>query len=267
MLITYLNFLSIFIITPIIIQTFILFKYRNKLINYYGSLNKLILATLIISAIALFYTTPWDNYLVATGVWFYSSDLISGLIIFYVPIEEYLFFILESIFVAEFLFISSLKLPKNIRLENKLIGAIIVNKKKLLFLILISILWIISLILFISRSYEFLYLSLILIWAIPPLFLLVLLGSAHICRSIKMLSVTISCTTLYLSAIDFLAIYLGIWEISESSSTNILILNILPIEEALFFFITTILVSFGTLLILILLMINSKQKEGKLRES
>ncbi|MCB0021069.1 MAG: lycopene cyclase domain-containing protein, partial [Anaerolineales bacterium] len=38
-------------------------------------------ALLIIIALALFYTTPWDNYLVATRVWWYDPALVTGLTI------------------------------------------------------------------------------------------------------------------------------------------------------------------------------------------
>ena len=42
--------------------------------------------------IALVYTTLWDNYLVATRVWWYDQALETGLTIATVPIEEYTFF-------------------------------------------------------------------------------------------------------------------------------------------------------------------------------
>ena len=47
--------------------------------------------------IALLYTTPWDNYLVATGVWWYDPALVTGLTLGWVPIEEYTFFILQTL--------------------------------------------------------------------------------------------------------------------------------------------------------------------------
>src|SRR6185503_20826468 len=47
--------------------------------------------------LAVVYTTPWDNYLVATGVWYYNPRLVTGFVIGYVPIEEYTFFVLETI--------------------------------------------------------------------------------------------------------------------------------------------------------------------------
>ena len=46
--------------------------------------------------LAVVYTTPWDNYLVATNVWSYNRLLVSGVVLGWVPIEEYLFFVLET---------------------------------------------------------------------------------------------------------------------------------------------------------------------------
>ncbi|MEJ2750438.1 MAG: lycopene cyclase domain-containing protein, partial [Anaerolineae bacterium] len=41
--------------------------------------------------VALIYTTPWDNYLVATNVWWYDPALVTGITLGWVPIEEYTF--------------------------------------------------------------------------------------------------------------------------------------------------------------------------------
>jgi lycopene cyclase domain-containing protein len=50
--------------------------------------------------LALLYTSPWDNYLVATGVWFYDPARVWNIILGYVPLEEYLFFVLQPILGA-----------------------------------------------------------------------------------------------------------------------------------------------------------------------
>lgn len=47
--------------------------------------------------IALVYTTPWDNYLVATDVWYYDPARVWNIILGWVPLEEYLFFVLQTI--------------------------------------------------------------------------------------------------------------------------------------------------------------------------
>ena len=48
----------------------------------------------LIALVALIYTIPWDNYLVWRGIWGYGADRVVGTI-GYVPMEEYLFFILS----------------------------------------------------------------------------------------------------------------------------------------------------------------------------
>ena len=55
------------------------------------------LAILAHVAMALIYTTPWDNYLVATGVWWYDPALVTGLRLGWVPIEEYTFFVVQTL--------------------------------------------------------------------------------------------------------------------------------------------------------------------------
>jgi lycopene cyclase domain-containing protein len=50
--------------------------------------------------IALVYTTPWDNYLVATRVWYYDQTRVWGIVLGYVPLEEYLFVVLQTVLGA-----------------------------------------------------------------------------------------------------------------------------------------------------------------------
>ncbi len=58
----------------------------------------------IVVLVAVAYTTPWDNYLVASGVWTYDAHLVQGLVLGWVPIEEYTFFVLQSIFTGLILY-------------------------------------------------------------------------------------------------------------------------------------------------------------------
>jgi lycopene cyclase domain-containing protein len=48
-----------------------------------------------VSAIALLYTAPWDNLIVVNGVWSYGPHQILGVIIGHVPLEEYIFYVLQ----------------------------------------------------------------------------------------------------------------------------------------------------------------------------
>ena len=61
----------------------------------------------VLCVVATAWTTPWDNYLIYRGVWGYDAATTAGQIadtvlfrIWYVPIEEHAFFILETIVVA-----------------------------------------------------------------------------------------------------------------------------------------------------------------------
>ncbi len=54
--------------------------------------------------LAVVYTTPWDNYLVATRVWYYDPRLLLNIQLGFVPLEEYLFFILQTLLTGVFVF-------------------------------------------------------------------------------------------------------------------------------------------------------------------
>ena len=47
-------------------------------------------------AIALLYTTPWDNYLVANRVWWYEPSLVTGIVFGWVPIETVALVVAEA---------------------------------------------------------------------------------------------------------------------------------------------------------------------------
>lgn len=89
---TYPLFLLLFLVMPIALLAFGL---RDKIRARWWRI-----ATVLTVLIALLYTTPWDNYLVATGVWYYDPARVWNIILGYVPLEEYLFFILQPVLGA-----------------------------------------------------------------------------------------------------------------------------------------------------------------------
>ena len=64
--------------------------------------RRTVLGLLVIMLAAVIYTTPWDNYLVANRVWYYDPQLVLNVILGYVPLEEYLFFILQTLLAGLF---------------------------------------------------------------------------------------------------------------------------------------------------------------------
>lgn len=48
-----------------------------------------------LSLVALAYTAPWDNAIVLNGVWSYGRGKVLGIVFGHVPLEEYLFYVLQ----------------------------------------------------------------------------------------------------------------------------------------------------------------------------
>src|SRR5574342_63167 len=96
---TYFGFLVRFLLIPISIFLVITVwdNRGNKQIKDIRNRCSVWIAIGIHILLAVLYTTVWDNYLVATGVWYYNPELVTGILIGYVPIEEYSFFVVETI--------------------------------------------------------------------------------------------------------------------------------------------------------------------------
>ncbi|MCZ7668152.1 MAG: lycopene cyclase domain-containing protein [Chloroflexi bacterium] len=96
---TYFGFLALFVGIPIVILLLLTWWDKRRGVTMPERFNSFspgwVLFILII--IAVVYTTPWDNYLVATRVWWYDINLVTGFVIGWVPIEEYTFFIVQPI--------------------------------------------------------------------------------------------------------------------------------------------------------------------------
>jgi lycopene cyclase domain-containing protein len=93
------------------------------------------------------------------------------------------------------------------------------------------------------------YLAITLSWALPAIAPQLAFGADILWHYRRLLGTVILTGAGYLSAMDAIAIEAGTWTIAASQSTGILIGN-LPIEEAVFFLITVVLISFGITLLL-----------------
>lgn len=82
-------FLLYFLVVPIVLLAFLLRRAWRQAWWYRAAAFTIL--------IALVYTTPWDNYLVATKVWYYDPARVWNIILGWVPLEEYLFFVLQPI--------------------------------------------------------------------------------------------------------------------------------------------------------------------------
>ena len=96
---TYFSFLGYFLVIPIIVLGIVALVDRRRGVLLPATLQAwpAWAAILLHVFIAVLYTTVWDNYLVATQVWWYDPELVTGITLGWVPIEEYTFFILQPI--------------------------------------------------------------------------------------------------------------------------------------------------------------------------
>ena len=194
-----------------------------------------------IALIAFVYTIPWDNYLVYREVWSYGADRVLA-VIGYVPIEEYAFFVLQPILTGLWLMVvrSSRLVP-----EDPVASPGRVRVGMTVFWLAITVigvaLW--------AAGGHALYLGLILAWCGPILTGMAWIGGDRFWAQRRLWLVAVGIPTVYLWVADRTAIDLGIWDIADATSLGWDPLG-LPIEEAVFFLVTNIMVVQGLLLFL-----------------
>lgn len=243
---TYFGFLLRFLVIPILVFLAITYwdNRRNRQINGFRTGRAVWVGIAVHVLLAVTYTTPWDNYLVASGVWYYNPDLVTGIVIGYVPIEEYTFFVLETVLAGLWWWF----LARRVSIPT----ATFHPNKSLVYVstCVLSFLWLISAYLLFFGSPNWTYLSIILFWALPPVILQILFGADILWHYRKLVFWSIFLPGTYLSLMDILALKDGTWSISPSQTTGILFFGILPLEEIVFFFVTNILLTFGMTLLL-----------------
>ncbi|NVJ21224.1 MULTISPECIES: lycopene cyclase domain-containing protein [Myxococcus] len=88
---TYARFLGLFVVLPIV---FLLWRYRRTFTA--RSLAPMGLLLIVVYAA----TSPWDNLAVKWGLWGFDESRIWGIKLGYLPLEEYLFFGLQTLLVG-----------------------------------------------------------------------------------------------------------------------------------------------------------------------
>lgn len=193
----------------------------------------------ILAVIAFVWTTPWDNYLIARGVWDSPPDRILGRI-GYVPLEEYAFFLLMPVFNGALIGLLMHRFPaasgtsKLRQPRQRAIAAVIAA---ILFACGLHAL----------RQESGTYLGLILVWFTPPLLVQWLFDPGALLRGKHIVFWGTFLPSVYFSVADHHAIRSGIWVISEQRTTGAGLPG-LPFEEILFFATTSLLLAQGLVL-------------------
>lgn len=250
---TYFGFLLRFVLIPILIflASALWDNRNNRPIHGFRNGRAVWVAIGIHVLLAVLYTTPWDNYLVATGVWYYNPELVTGFVIGFVPVEEYTFFVLETVLAGLWWWFLARQctLTPNPSLSGR--GKFKPNKTLVyLTTCLLVSLWLLFTYLFFFGHAIWTYLSITLFWALPAILPQLLFGADILWHYRKLVALSILVPATYLSLMDMVALKETTWSISPSQTTGILFLGILPLEEVVFFFITNILLTFGLTLLL-----------------
>ncbi len=229
---TYLQFHFVFLLPQIAILAWLFSKKPPR-----GEAKPALLWLAVMAGIALLYTTLWDNYLVYKGIWYYGEDRVLGTI-GYVPVEEYLFFLLQPIFSGLLFYLLLARQgeapPGRQSGHARWIGAAV-------YLGLAALgVW--------HLQYEAgLYMGLILVWACPVLAGQWAYAGAWIWSERRLWLTATLLPTFYLWIADRIALAQGIWFIAEKTTTGWHLFG-LPIEEATFFLVTNLLVVQGLFL-------------------
>lgn len=246
---TYFDFLLFFVVPPIVVLAAL-----ARPTARHG------LAIAFLCAVTYVWTTPWDNYLVASGVWAYRPAQVSGIVLGFVPIEEYLFFGLQAILGSLWTLTLHRLSGGDLSLWRRAAAPAI------------ALAWTIGPILAMALGTagrpaigsvettqawpplpfgQANYLMLILVWAVPVILGQWAIGARLFRSPLWVWALGWLVPTLYLSASDSVAIASGVWHILPDQSLNLhlpLGNTGLPLEEAVFFLVTSMLVTQGFLL-------------------
>ena len=189
----------------------------------------------VIVALAVLYTTPWDNYLIAQGVWAYGEGRVAGRI-WLAPLGEYLFILLQPVVAAFWLFhLPSPTVEVGTGRRDWLVGLAAGGVVTAVGAALLT-------------TDATFYLGAILAWGGPVLALQWAVGWRYLVAVRRHVALAVGVPTLYLWVADWVALRQGVGMISDRYTTG-LGLPGLPVEEMTFFLTTNLFVVQGLVLL------------------
>lgn len=228
---TYPQFHALFVVPPLVLLAGVtVCRYRDSGVAWRPWTG----VFLIIAALAVGYTTPWDNFLIERGVWYYGTGRVVARI-FRAPVSEYLFFVLQPAVTALWL----AQLPGGVpevdwNRRDALLGAAAGVAVGACGLALV-------------RAETTFYLGAILAWSGPVLALQWAVGWRMLWRVRARVAVAVTVPTAYFAAVDGVALAQGVWVVTDRFTTGLAVGGV-PVEEVTFFLVTNLFVVQGLVL-------------------
>jgi putative membrane protein len=203
-------------------------------------------AGLVLLAVLVF-TAPWDNLAAKWGIWGFPREKYS-LRLGYLPVEEYAFFILQSVNVmlairALFHYVPNWQNGQGVRIERGSLVCLAVSIVPWL-LILFQLWWLRR------RGGPCVNYAVHLTWFLPIIYAQWVLAPYLFLGHAGMLLVVTLGFGSYYTLADYVAVRSGTWFFDEKQITGLKFAGLLPWEEIVFFFLTSLLVAQSYLLLL-----------------
>ena len=194
----------------------------------------------------LVFTIPWDNLAAKWGIWGFPRDKYSFRL-GYLPIEEYLFFLWQSVNVmlaVRVLFRFQLDWLTHQQGSFTLITLILLGASLVVWLsLLVPLLWLRR------KAGPRVNYALHLTWFLPVIYAQWVIAPPIFFLHVALLGWVTAGFGIYYTLADLVAIRAGLWFFDDKQITG-LKLGPLPWEEAAFFFLTSLLVAQSFLLLL-----------------
>jgi putative membrane protein len=196
----------------------------------------------ILVAVAFAYTFPWDHQLVARGVWGYPEGRVLATL-GVVPVEEAAFFVVQTLAVGLATLAWSRRLPAPAT-DRTSVHRPAARLSVVRWGAAAAALGAAAVGLLLLPTDPGTYLGMILVWAGPVLALQWAFGGDLLAARARLFGLAVGLPTLWLWVADRLAIEWSIWWIAPDLTVGWRPLG-LPVEEAVFFLVTNLLVVGG----------------------
>jgi len=196
---------------------------------------------LVLLTVVMIFTTPWDNFAVAKGIWGFPRERFSFRI-GWLPVEEYAFFIIQSLHVMLLQVLLLRAFPPAASLLEIDVTAPCVWVPCGLFFGA----WIIYGVAkrtLPRRLPRYHYAWHLLYWFLPVILLQWIIAWPIFLTRLHFILIPTLLIGTWLSFADYIAIGKGIWHFDEKQITGVKFRGLMPWKEIAFFYLTSLLVS------------------------